>query len=167
MLRAHTGGWRSKLPTKALALESATLSSSVRWASKDAVLTRSVGPGLNTWRMFGTIRDHNGDCCRAGGESGLVPMRCLGSVLRMCTLCSLQVIPQVMNPQGECAKPWLTGWARMGPGWEVWGQTRARGEPRGLASLEKVLQKGAHVGQHAAWRWWNVCSRQLQGVLKI
>ena len=159
LLRVHPGSWRSRIPTKALALESATLSSSVRWACKDAVLTRSVGPGPNTRGMFGTVGDLDGDCCRAGGEPGLVPVRGSGSVLRMCALCSLQVIPQVMKPQGERAKPWPTGWARMGPGWEVWGQTRAQGEPRGLASLEKVLQKGAHVGQHDARRWWE-CLQQ-------
>ena len=56
-LLAQSADWelRGRIPTKALAPESATLCSSVRWASKDTVLTRRVGPGLNAWGCLGLL----------------------------------------------------------------------------------------------------------------
>lgn len=56
-LLAQSTHWelRGRIPTKALAPESATLCSSVRWASKDAVLTRRAGPGLNAWGCLGLL----------------------------------------------------------------------------------------------------------------
>ena len=62
-------------------------SSSVRWASKDAVLTWRVGPGLNTWGILGLSVTTVVTAVGMGGESGLVPVRCLGSVLGRCALC--------------------------------------------------------------------------------
>lgn len=153
-LLAQSTHWelRGRIPTKALAPESATLCSSVRWASKDAVLTRRAGPGLNAWgclRLLVTTM-----VTAVGQEEGLgwFPRGVRGLFLG-CVLFADDP-PRVMKPRGERAKPWPTGWARVGPGWEVWGRTRARGRTQGPGKLGKGPAERSPCGPRDAWRWW-------------
>ena len=92
-LLAQSADWELEGQDSHQGLGSGICNSSVRWALKDAVLTRRVGPGLSTWGMFGTVRDYGGDC-RGAGRRVRAGSR---EVFGVCSweVCSLQMIPKL------------------------------------------------------------------------
>lgn len=145
LLRAHTGSSGGRIPTRALAPRISSSLLVCEMGLEGRGTHPEGGPGLNAWGAWTAVTT----MVTAVGQEGLgwFP-RVLGSVLRMCALADG---PQVTETQGTC-QALADRMGKVGPGWEDLGSGRVLGgEPRGLASLEKALQKETR-GPRDAWR---------------